>query len=175
MTYCQRRYQASFALLCLFFLFLPLSTLGKSPVGEQELAPLFDLPTPDGTIVSLSDYRGKPVIINFWASWCAPCLVELPLLDQLNIRLAEKEIPVIALNIDRQRGPALGTQRRLKLNLPVILDPKGIATAVYSPPALPITYIIDSNGRIHSVIEGALNEEQLSTLEQEALLLLKGN
>jgi len=153
------------ALLC----FVTVAAAGSGvKVGD---AVDFELPGADGTTVRLSELRGKPVVVNFWASWCEPCIEELPRLDGLHGRLGE-HAKVVAVNVDRQRGPAAGVVDRLSLGLPVVFDAKGSVVAQWSPPGLPATFTVDPQGAIHAVRVGELTAVDVEGLEREVRALL---
>ena len=114
-------------------------------------APDFTLPTVDSREISLSDYRGRPVILNFWASWCGPCRYEVPAFKALYERYPEEQVVIIAVSTqddpDSARGYAIADG--LKFVIPV--DPRGIVANLYNVRGLPTTFIIDENGVIKSI------------------------
>ncbi len=173
MTPASHRTPSPLALLALLALFA-LPSVGRAGTGVQvgAPAPAFEAKDVDGAPMRLADLKGKVVVLNFWASWCAPCLAELPLLDALHGRLAGREALVLAMNVDTQRGPALGALRKLGLSLPVALDPKGTVVAEYSPPGLPATYVIGPDGTIRSVRKGEIDAAGMVELESEIRAIL---
>ncbi len=142
----------------------------EASVGEA--APAFELVDPAGEPVRLADLRGKVVVVNFWASWCSPCMAELPLLDALHGRLQADGATVLAVNVDTARGPAMGAVRKLELTLPVALDPKHAAVAQYSPERLPATFVIDGAGVVRSIRTSEIEEADVPALEAEVRGLL---
>jgi len=114
-------------------------------------APDFTLPTVDGREISLSDYRGRPVILNFWASWCGPCRYEVPAFKALYERYPEEQVVIIAVSTqddpDSARGYAIADG--LKFVIPV--DPRGVVANLYNVRGLPTTFIINENGVIKSI------------------------
>ena len=157
-------------------LLLALPSMGSAGTGIEvgADAPGFEARDVDGAPVRLEDLRGRVVVLNFWASWCTPCLTELPLLDALHGRLAGEPAMVLAVNVDTQRGPALGAIRKLKLSLPLALDPKGAAVAAYGPPGLPATYVIGPDGTIRSLRAGEIDGAGIVELEAEVRALSAG-
>lgn len=124
-------------------------------------APAFALPGLDGKRHRLEDYRGKRIILNFWASWCAPCREEMPLLDATYKRFAHTGLVVIGVN---QREDALTARQfaeRLKLSFPIVLDTDLEASLAYEAFALPMTYFIDTRGIIRGQNLGALIADSL--------------
>lgn len=123
-----------------------------------EPAPLEPIATGTGGVTNLKDYRGKVVLLNFWASWCAPCLEELPSLQALNDDLGGPDFAVVALNIDR--GGAETARPFLKRagaeGLPLFIDPQRAnfyAFGMQNHP-MPTTFLIDREGRLVGYLEG---------------------
>lgn len=114
-------------------------------------APDFTLPTVDSREISLSDYRGRPIILNFWASWCGPCRYEVPAFKAFYERYPEEQVVIIAVSTqddpDSARGYAIADG--LKFVIPV--DPRGVVANLYNVRGLPTTFIIDENGVIKSI------------------------
>jgi thiol-disulfide isomerase/thioredoxin len=105
--------------------------------------------------IRLSDYRGKVVLLDIWASWCAPCKEEMPQLDALASRLRGKGVEILAVSIDEDRPAAesfLKTRRKWALTL--AHDPAGAVPERLQPPKMPTSYIIDSNGIVRHVNAG---------------------
>lgn len=138
-------------------------------VGEP--APAFALPGPDGAARELTEFLGRPIVVSFWASWCSPCLEELPLLDSLHQRL-DGEAMVLGLNIDQSRGPADAIIRRSSLILPVLFDDKQSVVATWRPPAMPTTYLLAADGTVLWLHTGALDAAGVVDLESRVRGLL---
>lgn len=118
---------------------------GSSLLGTQ--APDFTLPSKIAS-VSLADLRGQWVLINFWASWCPPCVKEMPSLEALKARM-ENRLTVLAISVDDGGWPAVDWfLSRLPLTMTVLLDAKGQTAARYGVFQLPQTYLIDRQGRV---------------------------
>lgn len=124
-------------------------------------APDFELQTPDGVKVHLSDLRGHPVLINFWATWCGPCLLEMPLIQKYQDRY-QGQFRVLAVNDDEPAADVQAYTSRLGLSFTVLLDPGGKVIDLYRVRAFPSTFFVDSDGVIRFVHLGALNEDQLT-------------
>lgn len=136
---------------------LVLLVIGCQPeVAEVgDMAPDFKLQNIDKQIVSLSDFRGSPVLINFWATWCIYCLYEMPFLEQVNEEWADKGLVILA--IDKGESPA-----RVKaflenndLSLLVLLDTNEKIARKYNVLYIPTTFLIDKDGIIQEKIIGA--------------------
>jgi peroxiredoxin len=133
---------------------------GANPTGS--VAPDFAIRTLDGQTVRLSDFRGRPVVVNFWATWCGPCEAEMPLLQKMHD--TEKEAGVVLLAVDVQEMPSI-VQRyveRKKLTFPILLDQSGDVAAQYRVRAYPTTFFIDAEGVVRSWQVGALTQTTLS-------------
>ena len=117
--------------------------LGIQKPKEQGEAPDVVGTGPDGTPIRLSDFRGKVVFLNFWATWCVPCRREMPAMERLYREFKKRGFVVLAVNL--QEGPSAVKTfvRELKLTFPVVLDPKGAAAIAYAVRSLPATYLID--------------------------------
>jgi peroxiredoxin len=137
---------------------LALTALG-SPAEARKAAPDFELKDLAGKRVKLSQLNasGKTVLIEFWATWCVPCIAALPHLDKLHREFSEKGLTVLAISTD---GPQTLAQvrslvKREKLSMPVLLDPEGKVFAALNPRGTnPFTLIIDRSGKIAESHEG---------------------
>lgn len=124
----------------------------------------------NGKTVALKDFGGKVVLVNFWATWCAPCVRELPSIDRLAASLDGEEFKVVAINIDRGGKPvARKMLRRLKLKgLDLYLDRENTAVRGFGVRQMPTTYVFDRKGREVGKLEGAAEWD-----EPEAVALVK--
>ena len=139
-------------------------------------APDFSGKTGDGKDVKLSDYQGKVVLLDFWASWCAPCLKEMPFLVEFYEQNQDAEFMVIAINIDDKAANMNKFLQKLKTGVPfsVIHDAQKVIPPLYNPEAMPTTVFIDKKGIIryrHTGFKDSYKEEfaqELATLLAEA-------
>ncbi len=115
-------------------------------VGEK--APDFELKSLDGKTVKLSDYRGKKVILNFWATWCPPCKAEMPDIQKY-YNEADDNVEILAVNIDPQYDVKKFV-RDANVTFPVLLDSKDEVNTLYRILTIPTTYFIDGEGIIRS-------------------------
>lgn len=125
-------------------------------------APSFTLKNINNESKSLSDYRGKVVLVNFWASWCAPCQQELPELSRLAAEYGRQKLVVIAINVDQDSKAALRflSQKGLtRTRMEILKDPTSRVIKRYDPPAMPTSYLIDRNGRIRVIYSGFRSED----------------
>ena len=132
-------------------------TAGKPPVDysvipklqppkDRDSAPDFTLTDPDGKKVSIKDFRGKVVFLNFWASWCEGCREEMPSMERLYKEFKGKGLEILAVNVKEQRPAAVAFYKKLQLTYPVALDPDGEVGLLYGAFGLPVTYLIDRKG-----------------------------
>jgi thiol-disulfide isomerase/thioredoxin len=147
-------------LVLLVALLLPTASAAPS-LSAGQLAPDFALPDQQGNTHRLSSLRGQPVVVNFWASWCGPCLHEMPRLETLRI---EADTPVVLINLDKQRGPALGALKRVEHSMLSLFDPEGSVASTWTPPAMPTTYIVAPDGTIAEVLTGSIDDDAVAPL-----------
>jgi len=128
------------------------------------LAPDLTLMGLSGESVSLQEFRGQPVILNFWASWCAPCRAEMPALEQVATRYADEGLVVLLVNQGERKRTMSDFLAEMRLTLPVLLDRDLSATMLYRVQALPTTFFIDRDGRIQDLtIGGPMTDAYLSS------------
>jgi thiol-disulfide isomerase/thioredoxin len=127
------------------------------PEAERLLAPDFALPDLDGNRWRLEEARGRPVLLNFAATWCPPCREELPTLARLHGRQGPDGLRVVAVFVDQAGRKAVSPlAEELALPFPVLLDPKGAVKRVFLVRALPTTVLIDPDGRVAGFLVGEL-------------------
>ncbi|WP_282174194.1 TlpA disulfide reductase family protein [Cytobacillus firmus] len=136
------------------------------PIGLEKgsLAPDFELTDMEGNPAKLSDYRGKAVLLNFWASWCPPCRAEMPHMEKLYKKYKDKKFDILAVNLtntEKNNGDAEKFVKELGLTFTIPMDVKGTVGADYNIMAYPTSYFIDSDGVIREKVLGALNEEYM--------------
>lgn len=120
----------------------------EKTVKEGQAAPSFSLPSQSGS-VSLEDFRGKTVLLNFWASWCPPCVCEMPSLEMFKKYMEGKNFQVLAVSVDE--GGWRDIEAFLKntpVTLKILSDAKGDVASQYGTYQLPETYLIDPKGKV---------------------------
>ena len=110
---------------------------------------------------SLADYRGKVVVLNFWASWCKPCTEELPLLEKTHKAISGRDALVLGANYQDVSDSALGFVRRFKLTFPSLRDRDGEFADRYGSRAFPETFVVDRRGRIAAQRRGPVDQRWL--------------
>jgi thiol-disulfide isomerase/thioredoxin len=111
-------------------------------------APPLNLADARGARHRLSDYRGKVVLVNFWATWCEPCKAELPGIERLRAALAGKPFVVLAVEMDGSARTSGDTAEELKLHFPMLLDRDSSATTAWNVNLLPTTFLIGPDGAV---------------------------
>ncbi|MGH2822979.1 MAG: TlpA family protein disulfide reductase, partial [Thermoleophilaceae bacterium] len=127
--------------------------------GEREAAPELELPRLSGDGVgSLDDYRGRVVVLNFWASWCEPCREESPLLQRWHERIVKRGATVLGVDVQDLTGDAQEFIDEYDLTYPMLRDGEGSTRENFSILGLPETFVIDRRGRIAAVRRGVVDE-----------------
>ena len=132
-------------------------TLPSIATGQGNKAPALALKDLRGRNLRLSDYRGKVVLLNFWATWCPPCRAEMPELVRMQREYRSKGLQVIGVTYPPQTAAEVRLfVRELKVNYPVALGTKKTMSLFGQSETLPVTVIIDREGNVRDVIEGIL-------------------
>lgn len=156
------------ASMFLFFLFPNAGSAAEIKQGYP--APDFKLNTLDGKIVQLSDYKGKKVILNFWASWCSPCKTEMPVMENFFQENKDKDIVLLSVNLTKEDQSKKAVKQfadRLHLTFPIPLDEKGEVSDLYQVMTIPTTYFIDAEGILQQKVIGPLNKDLITQLLKE--------
>ncbi|HEY5720082.1 MAG TPA: TlpA disulfide reductase family protein [Gammaproteobacteria bacterium] len=125
----------------------PLAAWEFQPYAGGE-APPFTLEDLDGREHTLAQYRGKVLVVNFWATWCPPCVAEMPSLDRLQQALAGTPFQVLALNAGDEPFDVAMFLRRVPVEVPILLDENLVVQAAWGVKLLPTTLVVDPGGRI---------------------------
>lgn len=151
-----------------------LNAAGSAPPSPQMgfSAPDFTLDVLDGEKLTLSDLRGKVVLVNLWASWCPPCRAEMPALDAMYRKYRDAGFVVVAVNTTYQdaEADARAFVQRLGLTFPIVLDRDGATSQRYRLQALPTSYFVGRDGLIRDIVIGGPMSETLIASKVEALL-----
>jgi thiol-disulfide isomerase/thioredoxin len=130
------------------------------PVIDRPI-PLFNFSTTltDGTVINLKDLSGKLIFLNFWATWCGPCRMEMPSMEAQYQRFKDRGFEILAVNYMESKSDVSAFMDEMNLSFPAALDPKGDIAGIYAIEAFPTTYIIDRNGKIITRLVGAIDWE----------------
>jgi len=124
------------------------------PAGQAQ--PVFEVRDTNGHVWRVEDQAGRVVLVNFWASWCEPCISEMPSLQALATQRPD-ELTVLAVNF-KQSLPAIDAfVQRTGLTLPVVADPQGTLARQWGVKVFPSTVLIDAQGKVHGVVQGELD------------------
>lgn len=116
-------------------------------VAPGKLAPDFELLDLDANKIKLSDYRGKVVLLNFWATWCLPCVSEMPALERLHQQYKDSELVVLSVAIDEQLDNLKSFRRRYSITFPILFDSESRIKEAYSLTGVPESFLIDKEGK----------------------------
>lgn len=134
-----------------------LAAVAATAPAAASPAPDFTLKTLDGPALRLAEQRGQVVLVNFWASWCAPCLVEMPSLQALARRHGPEQLVVLAVNFKESAPTAQRFVQRTGLDLPVLLDPHGAIARQWQARVFPTTVLVAADGRVQALVRGELD------------------
>jgi peroxiredoxin len=146
-------------LVLLLFLFAPtiLPASELSPYTGAKL-PDFTLTDIEGHSHTLSNYLGKVVVVNFWATYCSPCIKEMPSIQRLKVKMAGKPFAILAVDMAEEKHDvkAFLTQHQIKIDFPVLLNPEGNVVEDWMITAVPTTFVIDPKGTIRYALFGGI-------------------
>ena len=131
---------------------------GQARLGKGDKAPDFTLPDLDGKVVRLDDQRGKVVFLNIWATWCPPCVDEMPSMEKLYQQLKGEDFEILAVSIDKNGTESvLPFMKKHNLSFTALIDSKESLKYKYQTTGIPETFIIDRNGIIVEKVIGPRN------------------
>lgn len=147
---------------------------------QGQMAPNFTLTDAAGKKISLSDYKGKAVVVDFWATWCAPCKIEIPWLEQFKNQYAGKGLQILGISeddLDMQDKAALAKEKKdiadkaaqLKINYPVLFDDADVSRPYGGVEGLPTTFFIDRSGKVVASTVGLASRDEIEANIQKAL------
>jgi thiol-disulfide isomerase/thioredoxin len=136
--------------------------LGLQPPKERLEIVDFELLDLSGTTRRLSDFNGKVVFLNFWATWCGPCRFEMPSMEKLYQRFKASGLEIVAVNLQEDRDSVQRFVDEYVLSFPVLLDTTGSVGATYGARSIPITYIVDREGFVRA---GTIGSREWDTEE----------
>ena len=136
--------------------------------------PALSAPARDGTPLTLAQFRGKILYVDFWASWCAPCQEEMPALDMLYRRYRERGLVVLGVNVDTDRRLAQRMLDKFAPSFPIAFDPQGEWPEAFALPAMPTGYLVDAKGVVRFIKSG-YRPAELPQLEAAIQAVLGSN
>ena len=143
-----------------------ISTIDASKGKEAIDFTLTDL---EGNKVSLKDYRGKNVYLNFWATWCPPCRSEMPEIEKVYQQYKDKGLVVLAVDLGEDKDTVKNFIKENNYNFKVLLDSDQSIAEQYNISAIPVSYFIDKDGKIVAKKVGALKEEEMQSYLKELM------
>ncbi|MDH5409377.1 MAG: TlpA family protein disulfide reductase [Gammaproteobacteria bacterium] len=117
-------------------------------------APNFTLKSNTGSNLKLSEFRGQVVMINFWASWCAPCRQEMPLLEDMYKKYKRLGFTILGVNVEENSAPAKKLLRSIPVSFPILFDTQNKVSKLYKVSAMPSTVLVDRNGNMRYLHKG---------------------
>jgi peroxiredoxin len=134
-------------------------------VAVGDVAPDFQLEDTKGNKVSLSDLRGKVVMVNLWATWCPPCIEEMPSMERLHEVMAGDDFVMLAINTEQNgRTVVPGFLKKTPYTFPILYDDKGIVQKLYGVYKFPESFIVGKDGKVIEKIIGPLDWSSLKTI-----------
>lgn len=160
------------ALGCLLMVFSPLvCAQGELKPYTGPALPPFTLTDLQGRTHSLSDYRGQVVVVNFWATWCLPCVKEMPSMQRLKDRLADRPFTILAVNMAESEGDIETFLYKIKVDFPILMDKEGDVRKAWHVFAFPTSFVLDAEGNIRYALFGALEWEAPEVVRRIASML----
>ncbi|MDX1698764.1 MAG: TlpA disulfide reductase family protein [Thiohalobacterales bacterium] len=146
-----------------------ISWAGLLPTPDELPAPALSLPDLGGRQHTLSDYRGQVVLVNFWATWCGPCLVEMPGMQRLQSAMQGRPFAILAVNAQEARTRVWRFKEMLQFSFPALLDSDGSINEAWEVDFYPTSFLIDAVGRIRYTAYGMIewdSDETRRLIEQ---------
>jgi len=149
---------------------------GLDPYTADPGTAVFDLPDLKGNVHTLDEYRGRVVLVNFWASWCPPCIQEMPALERLQQVMDEQPFDILAINVGEQKYRVWKFVKLVNFNLPVLLDERKNTFNEWGLSVLPTSFLFDRKGNIRYRVVGDVEWDSKEVIALvEALINEEGN
>jgi thiol-disulfide isomerase/thioredoxin len=143
------------------------SAAGPAPSA----APAFTLPARGGASVGLESFKGKVVMLNFWASWCGPCRQEMPLLEQMHKRYSKQGFALLGVNVDAESADAEKLLKAVQVSFPILFDKDNKVSQLYNVNSMPSSVFIDRKGNVRASHRGYKAGDENEYLDQIRTLL----
>ena len=141
-------------------------------VEAGEAPPEINLADMSGKKISLAALKGKVVVVDFWASWCAPCKEEMPVLESLYKRFKDSGLMIVGVSVDNELANAKKFLTGVKVSFPIVHDGGHVVADKFKPPRMPTSYVIDKTGKVRFVHAG-FRKEDAKELQDQVVSLLK--
>ena len=160
----------------LAFLALSAASMLASAVEEGDTAPIFDLPSiySDQPAISTASLEGKTVYVDFWASWCAPCLTSLPLYNDMYHKYKDQGLEIVAINVDNPIEDGLDFLEDTPLDFLIPADPDGDAAELFEVIGMPTSYLIQPDGTV-TLVHMGFRSGDIDMIEEAIQASLSGN
>jgi peroxiredoxin len=145
-----------------------------TPVADRPLAPPFDLKGPEGEAIRLEDFRGQPLIVNFWATWCPPCREEMPSMQRAHEQITKEGMALIAINVGEDAETVAQFLGHTPVAFPLPLDETSAVVTSWPVLGLPTTFVVDPEGRLAFVATGGRAWDDPALLDQVRALRQPG-
>jgi len=139
------------------------------PLDGTRPVPPISLPTPDGDMISLDDFPGQVVFVNFWGTYCPPCVAELPDLQEVYDELKDEGFVIIGLNAEEKPEKVKTFVRENGITFPIVISDDATVNAIFGLKHMPTTWFIDKNGILRGKIEGQMNKEMALKIAHKLL------
>lgn len=136
------------AVMVMAMVYIVAESVRERLVQVGDTAPNFKITTDDGKVVTRSDFGGKILVLNFWATWCLPCVKEIPSLHEMQQRLKSKGLVVLAVSVDKNEKSYQEFLKRAGVGFTTARDPEANISAEYGTFKYPETYVIDGTGKV---------------------------
>jgi peroxiredoxin len=133
----------------------------KGPLKEGSMPPEFELADLDGNVQRLSDYKGKPVVVNFWGTFCPPCVKEMPEFERQYEKWKDQDLAVLAINLSEDTLTVNNFVRRFDLHYPILRDVNRKTERSYGLKSYPTTFFINRDGSIMEIMVGGMTEAEI--------------
>jgi thiol-disulfide isomerase/thioredoxin len=160
------------AVVCLMVVAGTVQARELKPYKGGETPPL-ELRDLDGKMQNLQDYRGKVVLVNFWATWCPPCRAEMPSMQRLRAKLAGKPFVILAVDMGEAGEQVRAYLKEIKVDFTVPMDTGGKALKQWKVFAFPTSYLVDPDGKIRYALFGSMEWDDPQTVEKIMELMPK--
>ena len=163
-----------FASRCLIMLPLAFAPALATSIGELRTgtpAPPFQLTSNSGKPLSLTDLKGRIVLVNFWASWCGPCRKEMPLLEQLNRQYHSKGVTLVGVDVEPDSTAAIDWLKATPVSFPILFDVDSRVSKLYQVEGMPNTVILDRQGNVRYIHRGYSTGAENEYLDQIRALI----